>query len=466
MVLCLAAAGALCAAAPASAAGALSATPASAPAGAPITFSGALPAGGPFRLDFGDGTGVTFTGPSFSIVHVYQRAGRYTALLTNAVAVLGTAVVTIVQPAFRPGRAPIGQIYTTTLTIPSVLAGGETALVVRYSIGDATYAGSGAPVLAYVELRSPKGALIRRSDPFEIVPGGTAGMQSAVIPYSVPVDAGGTYALRVVLRAAGGGAIASSDLLPLLVAAGPDPKPEVHSEFRASGAVEVGPNATSSASFNPGALVALQWPAHQLSLSGLYDPVSHRPDPLLTLESRAPGAVQSPDAAATASPPPSPPPGSVGSFKDTLGRSSATLPALLGDGTTLRGLDASRSVGPWVLHGAYGYAQLSTPSVPAERAGIIDVGRTLGAGSVRAALYQRDDDVPIGYVVTPNVPGPLRAIVAELDLKQPVVRNVTLTASAANSDATSLVQPLNVTDAAARAELAYASGTTNARLEY
>jgi len=470
IVLCLGAAGALFAAAPASAAGALSATPASATPGAPITFSGAVPGGigtPPFRLDFGDGAILTFAQFKFSFAHVYQRAGQYAAQLTDAHGVvLGSAAVTIVPPVFRPGRAPIGQIYTTTLTIPSVLAGGETALIVRYSIGDATYAGGGTPILAYVELRSPKGALIRRSDPFEIVPGATGGMQSAVIPYSVPVDAGGSYALRVLLRAAGGGAIATSDAVPLLVAAGPDPSPAVHSEFRASGALEVGPNAASGNTFNPGALVALQWPTHQLSLSGLYDPVSHRPDPLLTLESRAPGAVQSPDAAPTASPAPSPPPGAVGSFKDTLGRSSATLPALLGDGTTLRGLDASRSVGPWVLHGAYGYAQLSTPSIPAERAGIIDVGRTLGAGTIRAALYQRDDDVPTGYVVTPNVPGPLRATVAELDFKHPVVRNVTFAASAANSDATSLVQPLNVTDAAARAELAYVSGTTNARLEY
>jgi len=466
IVLCLGTASVVYATTPATAAGFLSATPSSAQPGAPITFTGLVPPAGassPFTLDFGDGAQVTFVQHAFSFVHVYQRPGQFTARLSAAGGVtLGTAAVTIVQPPFRPGRAPIGQIYTTTLTIPSVLAGGETALIVRYSIGDATYAGNGTPILAYVELRSPKGALIRRSDPFEIIPGASTGMQSSVIPYSVPVDAGGTYALRVVLRAAGGGTIATSDLLPLLVAAGPDPKPELHTEFRASGALEVGPNAASGTTFNPGAVVALQWPTHQLSLSGLYDPVSHRPDPLLTLESRAPGTVQSPDASPTAAPSPGP----VASFKDTLGLSSATLPALLGDGTTLRGLDATRSVGPWVLHGGYGYAQLATPGLPAERAGIIDVGRTLGAGNIRAALYQREDDIPSGYIVTPNVPGPLRALVAELDLKQPVVRNVTFTASAANSNAESLVQPLNVTDGAARAELAYALGATNARLEY
>jgi hypothetical protein len=470
VALGLAVAGALYAAAPATAAGALSATPSSAPAGAAITFSGVAPAAlpPPYTLDFGDGAKVTFALPAFSFVHVYPRPGLYTARLTAAGAVFGTAVVTIVQPTFRPGRAPVGRIYTTTLTIPSVLAGGETALIVRFSIADATYTAAATPILAYVELRTPKDRLIRRSDPLEIIPGATTGLQSATIPYSVPVDAGGAYALRVLFRAAGGGMIATSDLLPLLVAAGPDPSPALHTEFRASGSLEVGPNAASAATFNPGALVALQWPTHQLSVGGLYDPVSHRPDPLFTLESRAPGTVQSPDAAPTAepSPSPSPLPGAVGSFKDTLGRSSAALPALLGDGTTLRGIDASRTVGAWTLHGAYGYAQLSTPSVPAERAAILDVGRTLGAGNVRAALYQRDDDVPTSYVVTPNVPGPLRAIVAELDFKQTVVRNVTFTASAANSDATSLVQPLSVKDGAARAELAYAFGATNARLEY
>ena len=475
IVLCLTAASVVCATAPAGAAGALTAIPTSAQLGAPITFLVSVqpkgPAGvpTPLRLDFGDGTGVSFVATPTSFVHVYQRAGQYTALLTDANTGrnLGTAVVTIVQPTFRPGRAPIGRIYTTTLTIPSVLAGGETAIVVRYSIGDASYAGGGTPILAYVELRTAKGTLIRRSDPFEIIPGASAGMQSAVIPYSVPVDAGGSYALRVVLRAAGGGSIAASDSMPLLVAAGPDPKPELHTEFRASGALEVGPNAASGTTFNPGTVVALQWPTHQLSLSGLYDPVSHRPDPLFTLESRAPGTVQSPSAPATPDPNatpdanatpgasatavPSAAPAPVGSFKDTLGRSATALPALMGEGTTLRGLDATRSVGPWVLHGGYGYAQLATPGLPAERAGIIDVGRTLGAGNVRAALYQREDDIPLGYILTPNVPGPLRALVAELDAKQPVVRrNVTFTASAANSNAQSLVQPLNVNDAAAR----------------
>jgi hypothetical protein len=463
-------------AAPASAAGLMSATPSSAQPGAPITFTGVVPAAvgvAPYTLDFGDGAKVTFVQTAFSFVHVYPRPGQFTARLSDARAItLATAAISIGQTTFRPGRAPIGRIYTTTLTIPSVLAGGETALIVRYSIGDATYTGGVTPVLAYVELRTPKGALIRRSDPFEIVPGATTALQSASIPYSVPVDAGGTYALRVVLRAAGGGAIAASDLVPLLVPAGPDPTPELHTEFRASGALEVGPNAATGSTFNPGALVALQWPTHQLSLSGLYDPVSHRADPLFALESRAPGAVQSPDAAAapgpaaTAAPSTSPAPAAVGSFKDTLGRTVTAMPALLGDGTTLRGFDATRSIGPWVLHGAYGYAQLSTPSLPAERAGIIDVGRTLGAGTVRAALYQRDDDVPVNSIITPNVPGPLRALVAELDVKQQIARNLSFTASAANSDATSLVQPLNVTDAAARAELAYVLGATNARLEY
>jgi hypothetical protein len=366
------------------------------------------------------------------------------------------------RPVLQPGRAPIGRIYTTTLTIPSVLAGGETALLVHYSIGDASYGAAGAPLLAYVELRSPKGALIRRSDPYEIVPAATAGMQTATIPYSVPVDAGGTYALRVLLRAAGGGAVAAGDAIPLVVAAGPDPLPEVKAEFRASGSLEVGPNATGSTTFNPGLLTALQWPKSTLSITGLYDPVSHRSDPLLVLESRAPGPVQNPDAAAP-SPAPSGPPAS---FKDVLGRSSAALPPVLGDGTTLRGLDASRTVGPWVLHGAYGYAQLALPGVPAERAAVADVTRALGAGAVRASLYQRDDDVPPGYIVTSGVPGPLKATVAALDLKEPLVRNLTLTATAATSDADSLVQPLHVADGSERVELAYALNATNAKLEY
>jgi hypothetical protein len=459
---------ALCAAAPASAAGPLplTAAPSSAQVRTPITFTvivSAEIAPSPYTLDFGDGARITLPQPMFSFVHAYARAGQYTARVSDRFnTIRGTAVVTITEPAFQPGRTPIGQIYATTLTIPAVLAGGETSIVVRYAIGDATYAAGGAPILAYVELRTAKGALIRRSDPFAIVPAPSAGMQSAVIPYSVPVDAGGSYTLRVALRAAGGGTIASGALLPLLVASGPDPQPELHTEFHASGALEVGPNAVTGATFNPGTVVALQWPAYSLSLSGLYDPVSHRPDPVLVAESRAPGPMQPPDAAATVTPSPGP----AASFKDTLGRGSAALPEILGGDSTMRGLDATRSVGPWVLHGAYGYTQLPTPGVPGERAAIADIGRTLGAGNVRAVLYQRDDDVPASYVAMPNVPGPLRASVAALDLKQPVVRNLTFTASVAASNATSLVQPASLADSSSRAELAYGLGSTNARFEY
>ena len=382
-----------------------------------------------------------------------------------------------VAPIFRPGRAPIGRIYTTTLSIPSVLAGGATALIVRYSIGDLSYEAAGAPLLAYVELCTAKGVVIRRSDPFEIQPAVTAGLQTATIPYEVPVDAGGSYTLRVRLRAAGGGAIATGNFIPLLVSAGPDPQPEVHAEFRASGALEVGPNATSSATFNPGALVALQWPTYTISLSGLFDPVSRRSDPLIVAESRAPGAVSSPNAPAPAASPDAPQPAASpevaqsvpvarGTFKDTLGLGSAVLPPLLGEGTSLRGLDASRTIGPWTLHGAYGYAQLAVSGLPAERAGILDVAHTLGAGSVRAALYHRDDDVPGAYVVTPGVFGPLRATIASLDLSEPLARTLTLTAGAARSRADSLVQPLAAGDTSERVELAYALGATTARLEY
>ena len=62
--------------------------------------------------------------------------------------------------------------------------------------------------------------------------------------------------------------------------------------------------------------------------------------------------------------------------------------------------------------------------------------------------------------------GPLRAAVTAFQLDEPIVRNLTLTATGAQSSATSLVQPLSVADASVRTALAYASGTTTARFEY
>jgi hypothetical protein len=481
----------LVARAPVAAAAFLNAAPSVTAPGAAVTFSGTAQSrsAGGFRLDFGDGAAVTFVTPSFSLTHAYALGGRYTARLSDGFATtLAVATVTVaagpaeggIGAAFLPGRTPIGQIYTTTLTIPTVLAGGETGIVVRYSLGDPTYGTSGAPLLAIVELRSRGDRLIRRSDPLEIVTNLRTGLQTAVIPYSVPVDAGGAYELRVILRAAGGGTIATSEALPLLVAAGPDPQPALHAELRASGSIEIGPNSAASTTFNPGLSAGLQLPTASLALTGLYDPVSHRPDPVLTLTSGAP-ALQSPDAPAAAQGSPAPAPSAApdgaapaagpaaspaASFKDTLGLGTAALPPLLGDSTTLRGLDASRAVGPWLLHGAAGYSKLATPSTPAERAAVVDLTHALGAGSLRLAAFGRDDDVRPGDVVTTAAAGPLRAAVTALQLDEPIVRNLTLRATGAQSNATSLVLPLSVADASTSAALAYALGTTSARFEY
>jgi hypothetical protein len=481
------------ASAPAASAPFLSATPSTAGVGAPVTFTGTAQsrAAGAFRLDFGDGAAVSFAAPSFSFTHAYALSGTYVARLSDGFnTTLATTAVTVNQvlgpagfllggvlkPAFQPGRTPIGHVSTTTLTVPAVLAGGETAIVVRYSVGDPSYVASGAPLLAIVELLAPKGKLIRRSDPLEIVTSRQTGaLQTAVIPYSVPVDAGGAYALRVILRAAGGGTVATGEPVPLLVAAGPDPQPAVHAEFRATGSIEIGPNVASKTTFDPGLSTGIQLPTGLLAVTGLYDPVSHRPDPVLTLTSGAP-KLQSPDAPppADASPEPgaSPAPastaaaGPAASYKDVVGRGTAALPPLLGDSTTLRGLDATRAVGAWVLHGAFGYAKLATPSTPAERATVLDLSRALGAGSVRVAAYGRLDDVRPQDAVTTAVAGPLRAVVTALQLDEPIAPKLTLSATGAQSSATSRVLPVSIDDASVRTELAYASGTTSARFEY
>ena len=485
---------------PAAAASFLNASPSATFAGSSVTFAGTAQsrAPGAFRLDFGDGAAVSFASSSFSFKHAYVLVGSFVARLSDGFNNTLAAATIIVGPGpagdvrfgvtFLPGRTPIGQISTTTLTIPTVLAGGETGIVVRYTIGDPTYIASGAPLLAIVELLSPKGRLIRRSNPLEIVTNRQTGLQTAVIPYSVPVDAGGAYALRVILRAAGGGTIAASEPLPLLVAAGPDPQPALHAELRATGSIEIGPNTAAATTFNPGLTSAVQFPNALLALTGLYDPVSHRPDPVLTLTSGAP-ALQSPDApeaapspapaAASAAPSPAASPGAspaaapatpaaspAASFKDTLGLGTAALPALLGDSTTLRGLDATRTAGAWTLHGAFGYAKLATPSTPAERATVVDLSHALGAGSVRVAAFGRDDDVRSGAAVTTAAAGPVRAAVTALQLDEPIVRNLTVTATGAQSSATSLVLPLSIADASVRTVLAYASGPTSARFEY
>ena len=160
----------LMARAPAAAVPFLNATPSATTIGAPVTFSGSAQsrAAAAFRLDFGDGATVSFANSSFAFTHVYALGGSYVARLSDGFnTTLAVARVTRGQPfvaagprdnlvTFLPGRTPIGQIYTTTLTIPTPLAGGETGIVVRYSIGGPTYIASGAPLLAIVKLRAPR----------------------------------------------------------------------------------------------------------------------------------------------------------------------------------------------------------------------------------------------------------------------------------------------------------------------
>ena len=436
-----------------------------------VTDPAAAPPG-QMQLAYGDGNTATTPYRPQTVAHTYALPGTYTIVLRSAQgAVLATAVQTVVAApppptSFFPARTPVGQIYTTTLTLSPVLAGGSTSIVVRYAFADRALAAGANALVAYVELLAPDGsqlALPRRSDPFEIPSGGSSGIQTAVIPYDVPVDGGGRYALRVILRSVNGGTIARSELLPFLIAAGPDPKPSIKTEFRASGALEVGTNAGGHGTFDPGLSTALQFPAYALGITGLYDPVSRRPDPLFALTAGGPGPITGPDS--TPAPGASPGPGSAPApsaspgFKDTYGRTTAALPELLGGGTTLRGLDLNRMAGPWTLHGAIGATQSGTASTSPERAEVVDVTRTLGNASARLAFFDRTDDVTLA-------PGALSAQSSVFEVKSPFLKYLTFAASGGTSAARSLVGSNAVSDASTKTVIAYTRDDTTASFEY
>ncbi len=435
------------------------------------TDPSALPPG-QMLIAYGDGaTAMTPYRPQ-TVAHTYALPGTYTVSLTSAQGRrLATAVQTVVAApppptSFFPARTPVGQIYTTTLTLSPVLAGGSTSIVVRYALADRALPPAANAVVAYVELLAPNGAQLaipRRSDPFEIPAGGSAGIQTAVIPYDVPVDGGGRYALRVILRSVNGGTIARSDLLPFMIAAGPDPAPSIKTEFRASGALEVGTNAAGHGTFNPGLSTALQFPAYALGITGLYDPVSRRPDPLFTLTAGGPGPISSPDStpAPDASPNPNstPAPSASPGFKDTFGRTTAALPDLLGGGTTLRGLDLNRTAGQWTLHGAIGATQSGTASTSPERATVVDIARKLGSASARVAFFDRTDDVTLA-------PGAVSAQSSMLEVSSPLLKYLTFAASGGTSAARSLVGSNAVSDASTKTVVNYTRDTTTASFEY
>jgi hypothetical protein len=399
-------------------------------------------------LYFGDGSDVLVPAGVSVEMHAYASPGFYDATLRSDKGLLDEIGISV---SGRVAKVPAGAIYTVTPTLSPVLAGSDIALVVTYSIAAPPIAiAADAPQLEFlVDLVDAQGRLIRRSDPFVLPPGIGGGTQIARIPYSVPVDASGVYGLRVYVRAASGGTIAVASIVPLQIDGGPDPAPQSKSSFHAKGSIELGPQITTPgttatpASVDAGATTALVWNEASLALSGLYDPVSRRSDPLFTYQSGSTPNIQSPDATG------------AGSATDSFalshggvtidaGRTQSSLPQLFGGGDELRGVDAVAQDGILTFHAAYGYSEVSGLGVPSQYASIFDAGAALpNSGMVRITDFDSGDSS-----------GSASALA--LQYTQQPIKNLTVLASGG----------IGAGDSADQAQLSYAHGGSNASVLY
>ncbi len=454
--------------------------------GQPVTFSydGVNSGPGPLVIQFGDGSTTQLPNLTGTTIHAYRSIGAYDARLCEVSCfVRGNEIAGIGIIVMAPApRVPFGTILGTSVLGAPFLAGAVAQINVSFRVAAQAQVFSTTPQIdfqAVVDLENEHGDLIRRSDPLQIpnflVQGGEIAQQ--IIDYTIPNDAKGTYQIVVFLRTDNGATVAVGQPTRIVILGGPDPAPIVKNEFHASGTIVTGPTTTTfgsstpstSTQFQSNLTTALIWPGQTLSLAGLYDPVSRRSDPVLTLTPTSQNSISAPDSAATPQPAGSPAPGGTPQYVDTLGRATATLPNLLGGGDTLRGLDLMyKYADGWTYQGAAGYTQLGSPTTSLRTGDAFDVMRAWGASgsdSLRLTYFAQADDV--AKFVPNGSAGPMSANATVLEFTDLVARNLTASISGgASSSHLEASAGTTSSDAADKAGLQYTLGSVNVAANY
>jgi PKD repeat protein len=499
--------------------------PANAPADIVVNITPATGVGvSPLRLAFGDGTSLVVNA-SGTYPHAYPAPGTYTVTLSNLFSNVPISSQQVVVDGVTP-RVPVGTIYSSSFTNSPVLAGGTTNILIQYSLALPSMGTVFDPIEGYVDLSDAKGKLVRRSDDFEIeaTEYSGPGVHTTSIPYDTPVDAHGTYQTRVILRSAQGGTISVGPPATLMIIGGPDPSIKLNAQFHDTGAVEIGPHAGQpGATFDAGLSAGFILPTYTGAISGLFDPISRKSDPLVTIKSGkspisapdatpAPTSAPAPTPAASAAPTPAvtgspsattvaqqafavpdraaalatptvvaaagpvaataaPQPASSAlavphDYTELGGRGQLTLPDALGGGSPLRGVDVLDTLGPVAYQVGYGYSSLGTADTSPERAAVADLTRTFdNDGSVRLAYFGRQDD-PDHYPIMMGATGPLVTDSEALVFSAPTVAGFKLAMSGAVSDAHALQSNYQTSDAADKLDLTYAHAAYNFALDY
>lgn len=462
----------------------LTASPNPGTVGAPITFDYATLTDPPIVLDFGDNTGaVVLPSDTGSKTHVFTSIGFYIVRLcqTSCTGSLGMvlAVKFVTVRATAP-NVPFGSIFSTSVLGGPFLAGADSQINVSFRIATQSAPFASTPqteLEVVVDLEDSRGNLIRRSDPFVIPAYYAAGgrVVQRTIPYTIPGDARGAYQIRVYIQTDGGATVAIGHPIPFVIVGGPDPSSSENGTFHANGSIITGPSSSSfrsapsvsTSSFQSNVTTALEWPDKTLSLGALYDPVSNRADPVFTLASATPGPVAAPDAAPQTQSEAGSAAGGKPQYTDVLGRATASLPQLLGGGTTLRGLDLTyKYADGWSYHGAAGYTQLGTTTTSLRAGSAFDISRSWSStDSLRLSYFGQSDDV--AKFVPNGSGGPKAANTGALEFNDEILKNLKTVISVGQSQS-HLKIPLapTKTDAADKIGMQYLLGSVNVAADY
>jgi len=151
-----------------------------------------------------------------------------------------------------------------------------------------------------------------------------------------------------------------------------------------------------------------------------------------------------------------------------VGRTDASLPAVIGSKETLRGLDATYSLlSGWAFQGGAGYFQLPSQSTTERTGGLVDVTRSWGGGNGAFRVAYTNDQDNVNKFVQTGDTGPLAVSAGVLEFSDIIAPHIKagLTGGGSVTRQENASGP-NLHDAVDRADVTYNLGSTNLDLEY
>ena len=185
-----------------------------------------------------------------------------------------------------------------------------------------------------------------------------------------------------------------------------------------------------------------------------------------------PAAAQ--PAPAAAPPPPAPPAQNTQpavpsvQFKDVAGRTDASLPAIIGNKETLRGIDATYNlISGWTFQGGGGWFQLPSESTTERTGGLLDITKTWNGGNESFRVAYSDNQDNVNKFVPTGSAGPLSVSAGVFELTKELMPHIKalLTGGMSSTRQMNASGP-NLNDSVGKEDVNYSLGSTTIDLEY